>query len=124
MASIRVFYGPPCNDRVGLLTIRPPGSCPLRAESAGFPPSGRRHFLQNARSVKSQLTQSVLRIAFRHGATPIAKLAARDKAVGSTPTFRLVGRMHQAAALAQRVNPSVRSQISEDGILDSHLSIK
>jgi hypothetical protein len=31
-------------------------------------------------------------------------------------TFRLVGRMHQAAALAQRDNPAGRLQISEDGI--------
>ena len=85
-ASIRVFHRPACNDRAALLTIRPPGSCPLQTESAGFPPSGRRHFLQNARSVKSWPTQGVPKIALRHGTTLIAKLAARDKAVGSTPT--------------------------------------
>jgi hypothetical protein len=33
-------------------------------------------------------------------------------------TFRLVGRMHQAAALAQRDNPSTRLQISEDSIFE------
>jgi hypothetical protein len=32
--------------------------------------------------------------------------------------FRLVGRMHQAAALAQRDNPSTRLQISEDSIFE------
>ena len=33
-------------------------------------------------------------------------------------TFRLVGRMHQAAALAERDNPSRRLQISEDSIFE------
>jgi hypothetical protein len=33
-------------------------------------------------------------------------------------TFRLVGRMHQAAALAQRDNPATRLQISEDSIFE------
>jgi hypothetical protein len=46
------------------------------------------------------------------------------KCADTARTFRLVGRMHQAAALAQRDNPSVRVQMSEDGILDGHLSIK
>jgi hypothetical protein len=32
--------------------------------------------------------------------------------------FQLVGRMHQAAALAQRDNPSTRLQISEDSIFE------
>jgi hypothetical protein len=32
-------------------------------------------------------------------------------------TFRFVGRMHRAAAVAQRDNPTGRVQISEDGIL-------
>jgi hypothetical protein len=39
-------------------------------------------------------------------------------------TLRLVGRMHQAAALAQRDNPAIGVQASEDGIFDSHLSKK
>jgi hypothetical protein len=33
-------------------------------------------------------------------------------------TFRLVGRMHQAAALAQRDNPSPLLQISEDSVFE------
>ena len=32
-------------------------------------------------------------------------------------TFRSIGRMHQAAAIAQRDNPTGRVQISQDGIL-------
>jgi hypothetical protein len=32
--------------------------------------------------------------------------------------FRLVGRMHQAAALAQRDNPATRLQISDDSIFE------
>jgi hypothetical protein len=32
-------------------------------------------------------------------------------------TFRLVGRMHRAAAVARRGSPTGRVQISEDGIL-------
>ena len=32
-------------------------------------------------------------------------------------TFRFVGRMHRAAAVAQRDNPTGRVQISGDGIL-------
>jgi hypothetical protein len=33
-------------------------------------------------------------------------------------TFRLVGRMHQAATLAQRDNPSPLLQISEDSVFE------
>jgi hypothetical protein len=46
------------------------------------------------------------------------------KCVDIARTFRLVGRMHQAAALAQRDNPAIGVQTSDDPILDSHPSTK
>jgi hypothetical protein len=46
----------------------------------------------------------------------VAWQSSSGKYVDVAQTFRFVGRMHQAAAVAQRGNPNGRVQISEDGI--------
>jgi hypothetical protein len=43
--------------------------------------------------------------------------SSSGKCADVAQTFRCVGRMHQAAAVAQRDNPTDRLQISEYGIL-------
>jgi hypothetical protein len=43
--------------------------------------------------------------------------SSSGKCADVAQTFRLVGRLHQTAAVAQRDNPTGRLQISEDGIL-------
>jgi hypothetical protein len=44
----------------------------------------------------------------------VAWQSSSEKYVDVAQTFRFVGRMHQAAAVAQRDNPTDRLRISED----------
>jgi len=46
----------------------------------------------------------------------VAWQSSSGKCADVALTFRLVGRMQQAAAVAQQDNPTGRLQISEDGI--------
>jgi hypothetical protein len=46
----------------------------------------------------------------------VAWQSSSGKCADVAQTFQFVGRMHQAAAVAQRDNPTDRLQISEDGI--------